>query len=207
MKPKNCIYPDCLNCTLDDCEYDTPEKEDFDRDARISMENSMEKKTDKQRRLYENQKRYRKSEKGKAKLREYVESGKVTEWNQRYNAKESAKVLARKRSAKQSERMTEKIGIPYGTFKTYRKNYGITEKDVEKDMLIRKLDNCGRISIPPKFMRQGVIKTGDLYKIYPAGNKIIIEKLEVKNNEQVGTTKISGTNDESSIKQAEKQRK
>lgn len=26
MKPKNCIYPDCFNCTLDDCEYDVPEK-------------------------------------------------------------------------------------------------------------------------------------------------------------------------------------
>lgn len=203
MKPKNCIYPDCFNCTLDDCEYDVPEKEDFSRDAKIDTENSIENKTDKQRRQYINQKRYRNSEKGKAKLCEYVESGKVAEWNQRYNSKESAKVLARKRSAKRNKRMTEKIGIPYSTFKAYRKNYGITEKDVEKDMVIRKMDNCGRVSIPPKFMRQGIISAGDIYKIYPQDNKLIIEKLEVKNNEQVGTTKISGTNDESSIKQAE----
>lgn len=203
MKPKNCIYPDCFNCTLDDCEYDMPEKEDFNRDAKIDTENSIENKTDKQRRQYINQKRYRNSEKGKAKLCEYVESGKVTEWNQRYNSKESAKVLARKRSAKLNKRMTEKIGMPYSTFKAYRKNYGITEKDVEKDMVIRKMDNCGRVSIPPKFMRQGIISAGDVYKIYPQDNKLIIEKLEVKNNEQVGTTKISGTNDESSVKQAE----
>lgn len=38
MKPKNCIYPDCFNCTLDDCEYDVPEKEDFSRDAKIDAE-------------------------------------------------------------------------------------------------------------------------------------------------------------------------
>lgn len=67
-------------------------------------------------------------------------------------------------------------------------------------MVIHKMDNCGRVSIPPKFMRQGIISAGDVYKIYPQDNKLIIEKLEVKNNEQVGTTKISGTNDESSIK-------
>lgn len=65
MKPKNCIYPDCFNCTLDDCEYDVPEKEDFSRDAKIDAENSIENKTDKQRRQYINQKRYRNSEKAK----------------------------------------------------------------------------------------------------------------------------------------------
>lgn len=200
MKPKNCIYPDCFNCTLSDCKYDVPEKEDFDRDARINTENSIENKTDKQRRQYVNSKRYRESEKGKAKLREYAENGNVKRWNQKYNSQESAKVLSRKRSAEHDKRMTDKIGIPYSTFKAYKKNYGITEKDVKKDMVVRKMDNCGRISIPPKFMRQGIINTGDIYKIYPVGNKLIIEKLEVKNNEQVGTTKISGTNDESSIK-------
>ena len=99
MQPKNCIYPDCFNCALDDCEYDMPEKEDFNRDAKMDTENSIENKTDKQRRQYINQKRYRNSEKGKAKLCEYVESGKVAEWNQRYNSKESAKVLARQKKS------------------------------------------------------------------------------------------------------------
>lgn len=55
MKPKNCIYPDCFNCALDDCEYDMPEKEDFNRDAKMDTENSIENKTDKQRRQYINQ--------------------------------------------------------------------------------------------------------------------------------------------------------
>lgn len=29
MKPKNCIYPDCLNCTLDDCLYNMLEQPDI----------------------------------------------------------------------------------------------------------------------------------------------------------------------------------
>ena len=203
MKPKNCIYPDCLHCTLNDCEYDVPEKEDFNRDLAIDRECSESNLTDKQRRQRINQKRYRQSEKGKAKLREYVENGNVKRWNQKYNSQESAKALARKRSTEYDKRMTQKIGMPYSTFKAYKKNYGITEKDVEKDIVIRKMNSCGRISIPPKIMRQGIINAGDIYKIYPMGNKLIIEKLEVESNEQVRTEKISATNDESSAKQTE----
>ena len=52
-------------------------------------------------------------------------------------------------------------------------------------------------------MRHGIINAGDIYKIYPMGNKLIIEKLEVESNEQVRTEKISATNDESSAKQTE----
>lgn len=193
MKPKNCIYPDCFNCTLEDCDYDILEKEDFNREREIAVENSLEHMTEKQRKHHIALKKYKHSEKGKTKLQEYVENGKVAEWNKKYNSKESSKELARKRSRRQYKRMTEKLGISLSTYKAYKKKYGITEKDVEENMVIREIDKNGRISIPPKFMRLGVIGLGDACKIYPQDNKIIIEKLEVKGNEQSRTEEIQRT--------------
>lgn len=53
MKPKNCIYPDCLNCTLDDCLYNTLEQPDIVQqnklDKEIAFRNKLEQLEPKQR--------------------------------------------------------------------------------------------------------------------------------------------------------------
>ena len=38
MKLKNCIYPDCLNCTLDDCLYNTLEQPDIVQQNKLDIE-------------------------------------------------------------------------------------------------------------------------------------------------------------------------
>ena len=137
MKPKNCIYPDCLNCTLDDCLYNTLEQSDivqqnkFDKD--IAFENKLEHLEPKQRAKAIYDRKYEQTEKGKAAQKRYKQS-------------EKGKAAQKRREAKRIE--TGKNAI-------YCKRY--REKKKREAML----------------------------------------------NEQVGTTKISRTNDESSAKQAE----
>ena len=137
MKPKNCIYPDCLNCTLDDCLYNTLEQPDIVQqnklDKEIAFRNKLEQLEPKQRAKAIYDRMYEQSEKGKATQKRYKQS-------------EKGKAAQKRRETKRIE--TGKNAI-------YCKRY--REKKKREAML----------------------------------------------NEQVGTTKISGTNDESSIKQAE----
>lgn len=78
MKPKNCIYPDCLNCTLDDCLYNTLEQSDivqqnkFDKD--IAFENKLEHLEPKQRAKAIYDRKYEQTEKGKERRRRYNRS-------------------------------------------------------------------------------------------------------------------------------------
>ena len=181
MKPKGCKYPDCFNCTLSDCRYDVPEEEDFERDKAITERATHHLLTDKQRRGKINQKKYRSSDKYKKKMQEYKENGKDKEYRLRYTSKESAKELHRIRVKNHSDRQSEKLGMPYATFRDYQKRYGITESDVKKGMLIQKVSSDGRIKIPQRIVDSGILCNGDTYKVYTWGKKVVLEKLEIKN--------------------------
>ena len=78
MKPKNCIYPDCLNCTLDDCLYNTLEQPDIVQqnklDKEIAFRNKLEQLEPKQRAKAIYDRMYEQSEKGKARRRRYNQS-------------------------------------------------------------------------------------------------------------------------------------
>lgn len=150
MKPKNCIYPDCFNCTLDDCLYNTLEQPDIVQqnklDKEIAFRNKLEQLEPKQRAKAIYDRMYEQSEKGKARRRRY---------NQSEEHKISQKKYFQTEKGKAAQKRIEAKRIETGKNAIYCKRY--REKKKRKAML----------------------------------------------NEQVGTTKISGTNDESSIKQAE----
>lgn len=78
MKPKNCIYPDCLNCTLDDCLYNTLEQSDIVQqnkfDKYIAFENKLEHLEPKQRAKAIYDRKYEQTEKGKERRRRYNRS-------------------------------------------------------------------------------------------------------------------------------------
>lgn len=150
MKPKNCIYPDCLNCTLDDCLYNTLEQSDIVQqnklDKEIAFRNKLEQLEPKQRAKAIYDRMYEQSEKGKARRRRY---------NQSEEHKISQKKYFQTKKGKAAQKRIEAKRIETGKNAIYCKRY--REKKKREAML----------------------------------------------NEQVGTTKISRTNDESSIKQAE----
>ena len=78
MKPKNCIYPDCFNCMLEDCIYneleqiDTAQQDKFDKD--IAFENKLEHLEPKQRAKAIYDRKYEQTEKGKERRRRYNRS-------------------------------------------------------------------------------------------------------------------------------------
>lgn len=150
MKPKNCIYPDCFNCTLDDCLYNTLEQPDIVQqnklDKEIAFRNKLEQLEPKQRAKAIYDRMYEQSEKGKARRRRY---------NQSEEHKISQKKYFQTEKGKAAQKRIEAKRIETGKNAIYCKRY--REKKKREAML----------------------------------------------NEQVGTTKISRTNDESSIKQAE----
>lgn len=150
MKPKNCIYPDCLNCTLDDCLYNTLEQPDIVQqnklDKEIAFRNKLEQLEPKQRAKAIYDRMYEQSGKGKARRRRY---------NQSEEHKISQKKYFQTKKGKAAQKRIEAKRIETGKNAIYCKRY--REKKKREAML----------------------------------------------NEQVGTTKISRTNDESSIKQAE----
>lgn len=150
MKPKNCIYPDCLNCTLDDCLYNTLEQPDIVQqnklDKEIAFRNKLEQLEPKQRAKAIYDRMYEQSEKGKARRRRY---------NQSEEHKISQKKYFQTKKGKAAQKRIEAKRIETGKNAIYCKRY--REKKKREAML----------------------------------------------NEQVGTKKISGTNDESSIKQTE----
>lgn len=150
MKPKNCIYPDCFNCTLDDCLYNTLEQPDIVQqnklDKEIAFRNKLEQLEPKQRAKVIYDRMYEQSEKGKARRRRY---------NQSEEHKISQKKYFQTEKGKAAQKRIEAKRIETGKNAIYCKRY--REKKKREAML----------------------------------------------NEQVGTTKISGTNDESSTKQAE----
>lgn len=150
MKPKNCIYPDCFNCTLDDCLYNTLEQPDIVQqnklDKEIAFRNKLEQLEPKQRAKAIYDRMYEQSEKGKARRRRY---------NQSEEHKISQKKYFQTKKGKAAQKRIEAKRIETGKNAIYCKRY--REKKKREAML----------------------------------------------NEQVGTAKISRTNDESSIKQAE----
>lgn len=120
MKPKNCIYPDCFNCTLDDCLYNTLEQPDIVQqnklDKEIAFRNKLEQLEPKQRAKVIYDRMYEQTEKGKARRRRYnqseehkisqkkyfqTEKGKATQ--KRYKQSEKGKAAQKRREAKRIE--------------------------------------------------------------------------------------------------------
>lgn len=91
MKPKNCIYPDCFNCMLEDCIYngleqiDTAQQDKFDKD--IAFENKLEHLEPKQRAKAIYDRKYEQTEKGKAAQKRYKQSYKGKAAQNKINAK------------------------------------------------------------------------------------------------------------------------
>lgn len=96
MKPKNCIYPDCLNCTLDDCLYNTLEQPDIVQqnklDKEIAFRNKLEQLEPKQRAKAIYDRMYEQSEKGKARRRRYNQSEEHKISQKKYFQTEKAKL-------------------------------------------------------------------------------------------------------------------
>ena len=160
MKPKNCIYPDCLNCALDDCSYNTLEQLDIIQqnklDKEIAFRNKLEQLEPRRRAKAIYDRMYEQTEKGKARRR-------------RYNQSEAHRISQKKYS------QTEKG-------KTVQKRY----KQSEKGKAAQKRTEAKRVETG---------KNAIYCKRYREK-----KKREAMLNEQVGTTKISRTNDESSVK-------
>lgn len=160
MKPKNCIYPDCLNCVLSDCSYNELEQSDIVQqnksDKEIAFENKLEQLEPKQRAKVIYGRMYEQSEEGKARRR-------------RYNRSEAHRIAQKKYF------QTEKG-------KAAQKRYKQSEKGkaAEQRKNIKRIET-GKNAICCKRCREK-------------------KKREAILNEQVGTTKISRTNDESSVK-------
>lgn len=160
MKPKNCIYPDCLNCALDDCSYNTLEQPDIIQqnklDKEIAFKNKLEQLEPRQRVKVIYDRMYEQTEKGKARRR-------------RYNQSEAHRISQKKYS------QTKKG-------KTAQKRY----KQSEKGKAAQKRTEAKRVETG---------KNAIYCKRYREK-----KKREAMLNEQVETAKISGTNDESSVK-------
>lgn len=160
MKPKNCIYPDCLNCVLSDCSYDELEQADIVQqnksDNEIAFENKLEQLEPKQRAKVIYDRLYEQSEKGKARRR-------------RYNQSEAHRIAQKKYFQTEKGKATQK-------------RYRQTEKGraAQKRRDARRIEN-GKNAIYCKRYREK-------------------KKREAILDEQIGTTKISRANDESSVK-------
>lgn len=106
MKPKNCIYPDCFNCTLDDCLYNTLEQPDIVQqnklDKEIAFRNKLEQLEPRQRAKVIYDKMYEQSEKGKARRRRYNQSEEHKISQKKYFQTEKGK--ATQKRYKQSEK-------------------------------------------------------------------------------------------------------
>lgn len=89
-RPKGCIYPNCLNCPLPECEYDGIEIEDeaisnaIDREIKHIrvVENHYSNGTYS---TYASKRRYFRSEKGKNTVKRYFKSDKGKEAQKRYS--------------------------------------------------------------------------------------------------------------------------
>ena len=128
-RPTGCVYPDCLHCTLLECEYDGIEIDDEAISNAIDSE-IIHMRVVEQHYIngtystYDSKRRYHRSEKGKAALKKYlvsekgkeaqkrkaqkdIETGKNAEKCRRYYERHKAEILAKaKAKAKKSEKVT-----------------------------------------------------------------------------------------------------
>ncbi len=124
-RPKGCIYPNCLNCPLPECEYDGIEVNDEVESREIdfaiihsrTIENHFVKGTysryASQRKYFTShkgkmtQKRYRDSDKGRAaskrKDKKDIASGKNAERCKRYYEKHKAEILAKAKAKREKK--------------------------------------------------------------------------------------------------------
>ena len=120
MKPKNCIYPNCFNCVLEDCAYSELEQIDIIRqnksDKDIAFENKLDRLEPRQRAKVIYDRMYEQTEKGKERRRRYnrteahrisqkkyfqTEKGKAAQ--RRYKQSDKGKIAQDKIKAKRIE--------------------------------------------------------------------------------------------------------
>ena len=135
-RPKGCIYPNCLNCPLPECEYDGIEIDD-EADSRAidfaiihsrTVENHYRKGTYS---TYDSKRRYSISEKGKVAQKRYRDSDKGRMKQHRYN--HSAKGIAARQRYEQSDKGKEAKKRYSQTlrFKEAQKSYFLSEKGID----------------------------------------------------------------------------
>ena len=101
-RPKGCIYPDCLNCTFDDCIYDGLELEDIvesdNRDLEARMFKNPQYLT-----IMENRKKYEHSEKAKLRKARYERSEKARLRRKRYYERHRDEILEKRKTKRMGE--------------------------------------------------------------------------------------------------------
>lgn len=114
-RPIGCIYPDCLNCPLSDCEYNELESEDYaesrerDLEAMFFKNPNYKKRKESQRKYIKSdkgkaaQKRYSQSDKGKQAQARYAKTDKFKEAQKRYLQSDKGKEKAKRHTQKQIE--------------------------------------------------------------------------------------------------------
>ena len=94
-RPRGCIYPNCLNCPLPECEYDELEIED-EMESRAIDSSILHSRIVEKHRLngtypiYASKKKYFQSEKGKCAIKRYFASSKGKEAQKRKSQKDIA---------------------------------------------------------------------------------------------------------------------
>ena len=145
---KKCNYPDCFNCTKDDCDYeridfsDIKRQDEFDKSLQV-VEPEILKNREKQKRYQksekgkETQRRYVKSEKGKKAKDKYEKSDKRKESISRYNKSDKGKETRRKylesENGKEMLARKQKKRIASGKNAEYCRNYYLRKK-AEKEL-------------------------------------------------------------------------
>ena len=118
-RPQGCIYPDCLNCPLSECEYDGIEIADVIESRELDCDVRRFRGTYSRyiwnRKYFTSQKgkmaqkRYRDSEKGRAafkrKQQKDIASGKNAERCKRYYEKHKAEILAKAKARKEETKI------------------------------------------------------------------------------------------------------
>lgn len=115
MKPKNCIYPDCLNCTYSDCRYNELEYSDivqqnaYDKELEIvnpevQLKRRRDERYEKTDKAKLRRKKYEQSDKAKIRRKRYEQSDKAKErWKRYYRKKKLQKEVAMNEQSKSKE--------------------------------------------------------------------------------------------------------
>lgn len=134
-KPKKCKYPNCFQCVYADCRYDTLEymdtkmQDEFDKDLEV-----VEPEIAKHRIC---QKKYSKSEKGRATWIRYSRTEKYKEKQRRYEKSEKGKErrirYSKTEKGKAKERKKTQKRIESGKNAEYCRNYYYRKKEKENN--------------------------------------------------------------------------
>lgn len=110
MKPKNCIYPDCLKCAYSDCGYSELEYSDVVRQNKYDKELEIVEPEVQLRR--KRQEKYEKTDKAKARKKRYEQSDKAkARWRRYYYKKKLQKEVITNEQSKSEEIQRTATGV------------------------------------------------------------------------------------------------